>query len=109
MRHRSVAKELCRAAADGIRFGTIGYADFAGGVEQGLLLWYAGITTKDHNATEHALDLSRLANKARIAQCRHAGAIRARTAKPFEGVLKGELKIDKRAGDQRACQDRLCS
>jgi len=67
MGHRSVAKELYRSAADGIRFGTIVYADIAGGVGQGLLLWYAGITTKDRNATEHAVDyLTRLAKKSRI-------------------------------------------
>jgi tetratricopeptide (TPR) repeat protein len=67
MGHRSVAKELYRSAADGIRYGTIGYADASGGVGQGLLLWYAGITTKDRNATEHALDyLTRLAKKSRI-------------------------------------------
>src|SRR5215475_2665649 len=67
MGHRSVAKELYRSAADGIRFGTIAYADIAGGVGQGLLLWYAGITTKDRNATEHAVDyLTRLAKKSRI-------------------------------------------
>jgi len=67
MGHRSVAKELYRSAADGIRFGTIAYTDAAGGVGQGLLLWYAGVTTKDQNATEHALDyLTRLAKKSRI-------------------------------------------
>src|SRR5215470_8382876 len=67
MGHRSVAKELYRSAADGIRYGTIAYADAAGGVGQGLLLWYAGVTTKDQNATEHALDyLTRLAKKSRI-------------------------------------------
>ena len=32
MGHRGVAKELYRAAVDGVRFGTIHYADFAGGV-----------------------------------------------------------------------------
>jgi hypothetical protein len=44
---RGVAKELYRSAVDGIRYGTIHYADIAGGVGQGLLLWYAGVTTKD--------------------------------------------------------------
>ena len=64
---RSVAKELYRSAADGIRYRTIGYADASGGVGEGLLLWYAGITTKDRNTTEHALDyLTRLAKKSRI-------------------------------------------
>jgi hypothetical protein len=32
-----------------------------------LLLWYAGVSTKDRNATEHAVDyLTHLAKKARI-------------------------------------------
>jgi hypothetical protein len=67
MGHRSVAKELYRSAVDGIRYGTIAYADAAGGVGQGLLLWYAGITSKDRNATEHAVDyLTLLAKKSRI-------------------------------------------
>jgi|SoiMethySBSTD1v2_1073268.scaffolds.fasta_scaffold254595_2 hypothetical protein len=67
MGHRSVAMELYRSAADGIRYGTIAYADASGGVGEGLLLWYAGITTKDRNAMEQALDcLTRLAKKPRI-------------------------------------------
>ena len=67
MGHKSVAKELYRSAVDGIRYGTIAYADAASGVGQGLLLWYAGITTKDRSATEHAVDyLARLAKKSRI-------------------------------------------
>lgn len=67
MGHRSVAKELYRSAVDGIRHGTIAYADIAGGVGQGLLLWYAGVTTKDRNATAHAVDyLTHLAKKSRI-------------------------------------------
>lgn len=67
MGHRSVAKELYRSAVDGIHHGTIAYADIAGGVGQGLLLWYAGVSTKDRNATEHAVDyLTHLAKKARI-------------------------------------------
>jgi len=67
MGNRSAAKELYRSSVDGVRFGTIAYADAAGGVGQGLLLWYAGITTEDPNATEHALDyLTLLAKESRI-------------------------------------------
>ena len=67
MGYRTVAKELYRSAVDGIRHGTIAYADIAGGVGQGLLLWYAGVTTKDRNATEHAVDyLTHLVKKPRI-------------------------------------------
>jgi tetratricopeptide (TPR) repeat protein len=64
MGYRTTAKEMFRAAMDGVRYGTIAYGDAAGGVGQGLLLWYAGVTTRDTNATEHALTyLSRLSKK----------------------------------------------
>ena len=67
MGHRSVAKELFRSAADGIRYGTITHSDIAGGVGEGLLLWYAGVTTRDRDAMEHAVEyLTHLAKKSRI-------------------------------------------
>jgi hypothetical protein len=64
--HRTTAKELFRAEVDGVRHGTIGYADAAGGVSQGLLLWYAGVASGDRNASEHAIGyLDWLAKKKR--------------------------------------------
>lgn len=66
MGHRTTAKELFRAEVDGLRYGTIGYADAAGGVSQGLLLWYAGVASGDRNASEHAIGyLGWLAKKKR--------------------------------------------
>jgi len=44
-----------RACVDGVLDGTSEYADAAGGVSQGLLLWYAGITLRDEEAANHAL------------------------------------------------------
>lgn len=56
-----------KTAVDGILDGSIGYGDLAGGVSQGLLLWYAGITAPDAGASEHALKyLRKLAGKSRI-------------------------------------------
>jgi hypothetical protein len=52
---REEAIATYKAAVDGILTGTIHYADLAGGVSQGLLLWYAGVTSADEKATQHAL------------------------------------------------------
>ena len=95
MGHRSVAKELYRSAADGIRYGTIGYADASGGVGEGLLLWYAGITTKDRNTTEHALDyLTRLAKKSRIKSWPGPLAQFVLERQSFNEVLRDSFKTD---------------
>ena len=95
MGHRSVAKELYRLAADGIRYGTIAYADASGGVGEGLLLWYAGITTKDRNATEHALDyLTRLAKKPRIKSWPGPLAQFVLERQSFNEVLRDSFKTD---------------
>jgi tetratricopeptide (TPR) repeat protein len=104
MGHRSIAKELYRSAVDGIRYGTIHYADIAGGVGQGLLLWYAGITTEDRNATEHAVDyLTHLAKKSRIKNWpgplalyvieRHAQSLLP-GAQSFEELLRESFNTD---------------
>lgn len=44
-----------KAAVDGVLDGSIKYADSAGGVSQGLLLWYAAVTAADAATTRHAL------------------------------------------------------
>lgn len=44
-----------RAAVDGILDGSITFADIAGGVSQGLLLWYAGVTAGRAEVTDYAL------------------------------------------------------
>ena len=61
------AIEAFKTAVDGILDGSIGYADPAGGVSQGLLLWYAGVTVSDAAASGHAMKyLRKLAGKSRI-------------------------------------------
>ncbi len=51
---REEAIRTFRAAVDGILDGSIKFGDSAGGVSQGLLLWYAGVTCPDAAAKEHA-------------------------------------------------------
>ncbi len=59
--------EILRSAVDGIADGSIEFADIAGGVTQGLLLWYAGVTAGDNTARDHALSyLRKLAKQPRI-------------------------------------------
>jgi len=105
MGHRGVAKELYRSAVDAIRYGTTAFAkDIAGGVGQGLLLWYAGVTTKDRSATEYALGyLTRLAKKSRIKYwpgplARFVIERRAQSllpdAQPFKELLRDSFKTD---------------
>jgi tetratricopeptide (TPR) repeat protein len=64
---RGEAIETFRAAVDGILDGSIKFGDNAGGVSQGLLLWYAGLTARDETAKQDALKyLRKLARKPRI-------------------------------------------
>lgn len=56
--------ETLKSAVDGILDGSIEFADAAGGVSQGLLLWYAGVAACDDAAKQHALKyLRKLAGK----------------------------------------------
>jgi len=67
MGRRHDAVETLTRAVDSVASGEISYTDSAGGVSQGLLLWYAGITTSDSAGRKHALAyLSRLAEERRI-------------------------------------------
>ena len=64
---RSAAVETFATAVAGILHGPVAYADAAGGVSHGLLLWYAGVTTHDGRAVALALQfLGDLAAKSRI-------------------------------------------
>jgi tetratricopeptide (TPR) repeat protein len=64
---REEALDTFSAGVDGILDGTIEFADLAGGVYQGLRLWYAGVSMPDETAREHALSFMRgLATKSRI-------------------------------------------
>ena len=61
------AKQLIRAAVDGILNRSIEFADLAGGVTQGALLYFMGVTTHDDDATQFALSyLEKLRRKSRI-------------------------------------------
>lgn len=105
--NKVVAKEIWRASVDGIRYGTIHYADAAGGVEQGLLLWYGGVTTSDPNAIEHALVyLERLTNKKlRISNWPGPLALFALGKKSFDNVLEDLECEDLTIATRRARDD----
>ena len=60
---RDLAKTTWRAYVEGNLAGEILYGDAAGGVKEGLLLWYAGLLTKDEKACKDALKY--LANRAK--------------------------------------------
>jgi hypothetical protein len=51
----TLAIKLMRGLAEGILDGSINYGDSAGGVEQGLLLYYMGTTANDHDSASFAL------------------------------------------------------
>jgi hypothetical protein len=56
-RDEAVAK--FESAVKGVQDGSINYGDFAGGVSQGLLLWYAGVTAGNATARAQALEYLR--------------------------------------------------
>ena len=53
------AKQQWQNATQGILNGSIHYGDAAGGVTQGLLLWYAAVTLNDADTREYALKYMR--------------------------------------------------
>lgn len=64
---RIQAKQIMRELVQGILDRTIEFADMAGGVQQGAILHYMGISTDDSESTEFALSyLGKLSKKARI-------------------------------------------
>ena len=108
--NKVVAKEIWRASVDGVRHGTIHYGDAGGGVEQGLLLWYGGVSTSDRNTTLHALDyLERLSKKKRWAGLwPRPLAHFALGKKSFDDVLREDLKCaDLKEAIQRTKEDFL--
>jgi tetratricopeptide (TPR) repeat protein len=67
MGDQSKAIKLMRALAEGILDRSINYGDMAGGVEQGLLLYYMGTTARDLDAASFALKyLQNRANRSAI-------------------------------------------
>ncbi|HUL05366.1 MAG TPA: hypothetical protein VLV76_03475 [Candidatus Acidoferrum sp.] len=86
---RGEAIGTLRRAVDGVASGQIGYADSAGGVSQGLLLWYAGATVPDEAARDHALAyLSRLSDGRRIQFWPGPLALYVLGRMPFEETLR---------------------
>jgi tetratricopeptide (TPR) repeat protein len=64
---RAQAIALMRGLVDGVLDGSIEFGDLAGGVKQGLLLYYMGVTAKDPSTTEKAVNYLRvLSKKSRI-------------------------------------------
>ncbi len=77
-----------RTAVDGILNGTIGFADNAGGVSQGLLLWYVGVTAESEETVIHALKyLRKLSKKKRIQYWPGPVALLALGEKTFDDVV----------------------
>jgi tetratricopeptide (TPR) repeat protein len=92
---RVEAIQTFRQAAEGILKGSIHYADLAGGVSEGLLLWYAGITNKDGAATEFAVRyLSKLSRKRRIKSWPGPLALFALGRTSFNRVLEDKWWTD---------------
>jgi hypothetical protein len=61
------AMKLMRTLVEGILDGSIEFGDMAGGVQQGLLLHYMGVTARDREAVEFSLSyLRRLSRKSSI-------------------------------------------
>lgn len=64
---RPKAISLMRGLVEGILDGSIQYGDAAGGVQQGTLLYYMGITAHDADSASFALDYMRNRAKRRFA------------------------------------------
>jgi len=61
------AIQIFEESVKGVEHGSIMFTDNAGGVSQGLLLWYAGVTVPNNQVRDHAVRyLQRLAKKRRI-------------------------------------------
>jgi tetratricopeptide (TPR) repeat protein len=99
MGRRREAIETLERAVGGVASGQIQYGDLPGGVSQGLLLWYAGVTTLDSAVREHALAyLSRLSDGPRSWSWPGPIALYVLGKMRFEEVLKllaGTPDIDK--------------
>jgi len=102
------------AAVDGIVQGSIKFADNAGGVSQGVLLWYAGLSAPDVKAKTHAIKyLAKLAKKARAKYWPGPLALLVLGLKTSEGVLEeicGTADLDeciRRAGGDLLTRRRL--
>jgi tetratricopeptide (TPR) repeat protein len=59
MGRRSEAVTAWRYRVSGLLSGNVHYADFAGGASDGLLLWYAAVTLKDHDLLNYTTEYFR--------------------------------------------------
>jgi tetratricopeptide (TPR) repeat protein len=85
---RDEAIQTFQSGVDGIINGSIKYADNAGGVSHGLLLWYAAVSADNVEASRHALNyLGKLAKKSRIDYWPGALALYVIGAKLEEDVI----------------------
>jgi tetratricopeptide (TPR) repeat protein len=62
---RAKAIQIMRDMVDGILDGSIEFGDAAGGVQQGLLLYYMGVSANDEEAASRALDYLRTRTRRR--------------------------------------------
>jgi hypothetical protein len=99
MGRRREAMETLGRAVDGVASGQIRYGDLPGGVSQGLLLWYAGVTSSDSAVRQHALAyLSQLSEGPRSWSWPGPLALHVLGKTRFEDTLKllaGTPDIDK--------------
>jgi tetratricopeptide (TPR) repeat protein len=83
------AMSLLTQATEGITDGTITYTDLAGGVSQGLLLWYTAISLQDDERRSYSMKfLDRLARKSRIRSWPGPVAVYALRRTEFVNVLR---------------------
>jgi tetratricopeptide (TPR) repeat protein len=86
---RDAAIETARSSVRGLLSGEIQYADNAGGVSNGLLLWYMAITKSDIAVRDYAEKfLQKLAKKSRIQYWPGPLALLALGEKTAEEILR---------------------
>ncbi len=87
-RHRE-AVTAWRYRVSGILSGKVHYADFAGGASDGLLLWYAAVTLKDHELLKYTTEYFRkLSIFGRLSSWPGPLVDMALGAKPAEAILQ---------------------
>lgn len=91
---RAGAVQTLRDAVEGLASGTILFADFAGGVSPGVLLWYAGVSTNDVAVQGFALKyLKSLSKKSRIKYWPGPLALYVLGRMPFEQVVEAATGV----------------
>jgi hypothetical protein len=95
---RENAVRVMYESVNGVADGTIAYADMAGGVSEGLLLWYFGVSFPDNTTRDDALkylhDRSRLCDRTERPRIKYWPGPLAEFAlgmESFDSVLIGEF------------------